>query len=637
MKVKVNFKISSKIGERAQTTFNVVAFAADTVSGLKNRITSVQDVPFPDQQLLLNGQVLEDERKLSECGVREGVSLDFVVHASETALLQQLSDLLPSRPVSAEELALLYTHRHGAPPTEALEMVGCRSSFLDFLGSHPKNFDVSGALVSPARAHATLLQISVQASTAVATSWCSLDDDLEQEDTQVQLAVQPGETVHALAGRAAAAAGLPSAFPELELFRDAASLPGDASAAAAAAGASSALRLRVGASEESLAKQLQAIVREQGELQLSELSLLYAARHGANPAAVLRTAAPTLRGGVPELLRRFPERFALRTGGVVCIPAGEVPAKVPPQMARTEHERLLALHDALCAAGDFRGEVARALGRAAAYLSQATFLNIRHVVAGGAAGKGTCIPGAASGEVTLFLEGLPANAQGLQLLGGLLDATAKGLRERIVDEPPPAELALRVLGVSGGAVQLEATGLTSLELRLSPAFRTHGEALQAVGALTEDAARASAGACLAEQEVRFVRKQPEAVKVTARLLKLWRARQQWSSAAARPGDRLLELLAIHAASQQRPNEAYDQAVVLGRVAALLRSFSSANVAWPAPLYGTLAVPDSLRTQRPLVMDPINPFVNLAADVAKHACELAERAAQGIDTVALGCP
>jgi hypothetical protein len=113
--------------------------ASDTVQNVKRRVSEMELLPFPDQELLLSGQALDDGELLVDCFKKEesGLrTLDLVVRPSEKSLARQLEDLLlarVSRASSKDELSLLYCYRHGATVTRALKLLGSKEKFGDFL------------------------------------------------------------------------------------------------------------------------------------------------------------------------------------------------------------------------------------------------------------------------------------------------------------------------------------------------------------------------------------------------------------------------------------------------------------------------------------------------------------------------
>lgn len=85
------------------------------------------------KDLKLDGEVLEDGKCLSDCGVKEGSSLNFEVKASESSLVRQLGDLLQARDLSTNELGMLYCYKHGVHINLAMKMIGHEGKLADFL------------------------------------------------------------------------------------------------------------------------------------------------------------------------------------------------------------------------------------------------------------------------------------------------------------------------------------------------------------------------------------------------------------------------------------------------------------------------------------------------------------------------
>lgn len=110
-----------------------------------------------------------------------------------------------------------------------------------------------------------------------------------------------------------------------------------------------------------------------------------------------------------------------------------------------------------------------------------------------------------------------------------------------------------------------------------------------------------------KERTHFIAKQPGQVKVTMRLLKWWRDQQQWSGANTRPSDDLIELLTVHSAQQSKPQ---DQQTAVANVLALMKRFDELNITW-TNFYKKSEIWEPLANQRPLVMDPVNPYLNLA--------------------------
>merc|ERR1719188_2905059 len=155
-----------------------------------------------------------------------------------------------------------------------------------------------------------------------------------------------------------------------------------------------------------------------------------------------------------------------------------------------------------------------------------------------------------------------------------------------------------------------------VDLRFSPVFQSYAKAVQALGEQGPDARRFYAPT-LVEERVQFISRQPGHVKVTIRLLKWWRDQQEWSSKLVRPSDELLELIAVYSAVQTKPS---DQRMAVANVMSLVSRFDELRIVW-SNYYSKGDVWAPLLRQRPLLMDPVNPFVNIADPQAFDAKEL----------------
>eukprot|EP00930_Biecheleria_cincta_P073219 TRINITY_DN60531_c0_g1_i1.p1 TRINITY_DN60531_c0_g1~~TRINITY_DN60531_c0_g1_i1.p1 ORF type:complete len:512 (-),score=114.39 TRINITY_DN60531_c0_g1_i1:188-1723(-) len=150
MKVKVTIDVPSNLlsyGSELELTVGSV----ETVAKLKERVSSAQLLPFPEQVLRLSGRVLEDEERLSACGVQDGSALVLQVSISEASLGQQLSELLRVRSLSCDELGLLYCYKHGVSVAQVMKALGQKGKLQDFLFGD-RRFSMEGSLVSLAQA-----------------------------------------------------------------------------------------------------------------------------------------------------------------------------------------------------------------------------------------------------------------------------------------------------------------------------------------------------------------------------------------------------------------------------------------------------------------------------------------------------
>merc|ERR1719388_52772 len=109
--------------------------------------------------------------------------------------------------------------------------------------------------------------------------------------------------------------------------------------------------------------------------------------------------------------------------------------------------------------------------------------------------------------------------------------------------------------------------------------------------------------------------------VTMRLLKWWRDQQQWSSEYTTPSDDVLELVAVYSALQTKPK---DQRTAIANVMSLMARFNEVRIVW-SNYYKKEDIWAPLLSHRPLLIDPVNPFVNAADPQSFDPKELMELA------------
>jgi len=284
----------------------------------------------------------------------------------------------------------------------------------------------------------------------------------------------------------------------------------------------------------------------------------------------------------------------------------EVPVEETKQ-DEVDCQQYLDLHDKICGRS-FNSKIAQALNNLVETVSEASFLNISHVVKGGSVGKGTAISGVTDAEVVFFLKGLPASGQD-KWLPPLLKAVSGVLTigsEHGVDEVCTTEDSLR----------MRVKGLITVDLRFSPVFDSYASIIQTLGEQGPEARKYYATS-LVKERTQFIAKQPGHVKVTIRLLKWWRDQQTWSGKVFRPTDEMLELVSVYSAVQTKPA---DQRVAIANVMALLGQANDLRIVW-SNYYGKDDVWAPLLRQRPLLMDPTNPFINIADPQSFDATEL----------------
>lgn len=229
-------------------------------------------------------------------------------------------------------------------------------------------------------------------------------------------------------------------------------------------------------------------------------------------------------------------------------------------------------------------------------------MDIDHVVTGGSIGKGTAISGDATAQVVLFLSGLPTGRQEawrpalLKAFAGVLAGDFQSTHN------------LQSVEVAEESIQICTKGAIPIlvDVYLSPAFGNYAQTLTMLCQQSPDLRKLHTHS-LSKERTQFVARQPSSVKVTMRLVKWWRDQQEWSSSLARPSDEVLELATVYSAIQSKPS---DQKDAIANIMSLFSRFDQIKVVW-SNYYKKDDVWKPLLQQRPLLMDPTNPFVNVA--------------------------
>lgn len=386
------------------------------------------------------------------------------------------------------------------------------------------------------------------------------------------------------------------------------------------------VELSVRTSEESLVESLQELLQAR-DLSLEELCLLYCYKHGVSINQVLQSI------GTQERFSNFVSRhsvFACKAGRISLSKDAktsvkdDTPPAVPRSMtapppwrnvskpAATEVSppvavdatagnscAYLELHTKISGRA-FSSKATQALNEITTTVSEKLFLNIDHVVGGGSVGRGTVIGGATDAELVFFLKDLPIAGQ-LRWLPALHKAVVGVLNEHL-----GASHGVEHVHATPDSVKLSVRGVVAVDLKFVPVFESYANTLKFL-AQEGPETRKKLGAALLKERTNFISKQPGQVKVTMRLLKWWRDQQQWSRAMSRPSDDLLELLTVYSATQSKPQ---DQQSAVGNVLALMARFDDMYITW-TNFYKKTDIWEPLVNQRPLVMDPVNPYLNLA--------------------------
>jgi hypothetical protein len=529
MKVQVNLKIASQAGATGKVELN--AEPTDTVHVIKERIATSQLIAFPDQHIEFNGMVLQEIKSLTDYGVKENSSLDFVINATEASLVSQLTELLQARELSCDELGLLYTYKHGVSVNQALKTIGYQEKLQDFIRKQ-KEFMLENGKVVLKRSDVGLKPFSVadeckkileeNHGSMEITNLCSKFTQKFNVSMQSIVNMRPAEFL----------------LQEKDVF-------------------------------------VMSGVPGRGQVSLKSVQQQKPKKETQPPKPVRE----------PEVVR---PKVTLKPPGI------ETPEET------SESEEYLELHNTI-SGRSFNSKVAQLLTEVVDIVSENAFFNISHVAKGGSVGKGTAINGCTDAEVVFFVKGLPYNKQN-KWLPSMLKAVAGVLNQHL-------ETALQIvdhLSVTEDSICMKVRGMVEVNLRFSSDFESYTQTLNELGALGPDGWK-HMNTALAKEKVLFVSKQPGQVKVTMRLLKWWRDQQQWTSEHTTPSDDVLELIAVYSALQTKPK---DQRTAIANAMSLMARFNELRVVW-SNYYDKEQIWAPLVQQRPLLMDPVNPYVNVA--------------------------
>lgn len=548
MKIRVALQI--KANSELNATIDLVVGPSETIASVKEKIATAQLIPFPDQEISIDGKVLEDGAKLAASGVREGSSLTFEFKASETTLVQQLTELLKARDLSTDELGLLYCYKHGVGINQALKLLGFDGKLQDFIGMQ-KGLSLQNGSVALVREEAALKPFSVVDETTKMLK-ASSTGSMDIKDLSSKFMQKFGVSLSSIVG----------------------SRPGDF-----------------------FAKEKAFVLHGKGLV-----SLAGAKRPAqASPALASHNSAP------PGLALAPPGLASSRVETSLEIEKGEA----------VDAQQYMELHTKICGR-PFNSKISQVLNDLTAALSEASFLDIDHVVSGGSIGKGTAISGAVvDADVVLFLRGLPPNKHE-SWLPPLLKAVAAVLTDGF-----QAAHALESIHAAEDRIHMSIRGLfpMKIDLYISPTFENYAKALGTLLGQGPDSRRFHHPS-FAKERTQFVARQPSSVKVTIRLVKWWRDQQEWYGPLARPSDELLELAAIYSAIQTKPA---DQKVAIANLMSLLSRFDQIRIVW-SNYYTKDDVWKPLLQQRPLLLDPVNPLINIADPQIFDASELIALAA-----------
>jgi len=555
MKVQVNLKVASQTGSTGKVELS--AQPTDTVRIIKERISASQLIAFPDQHIEFDGKVLEEVKSLADCGVKENSSLNFVINASESSLVNQLSELLQARELSCDELGLLYTYKHGVSVNQALKTIGYQEKFQDFIRQQKELMLENGKVVLK-RSDTGLKPFSV-------ADECKkiLEENGGNMDIQF----------------------LCSKFTQK--FN---------------VSIQSIVQMRPA---EFFSKEKDAfMVSGRGQVSLKSAQV----RQQAPPGYPVPQSTPVHQ---QKPKKETQPQVSVREPQVIVPPKVTQP---PPGMespeAPQESEEYLELHNTI-SGRSFNSKVAQMLTEVVDIVSENAFFQIENVVKSGSIGKGTAINGCTDAELVFFVKGVPYQKQN-KWLPPMLQAVAGVLNQHL-------ETSLQIvdrLSITEDSICMKVRGMMEVHLRFSSAFGDYKETVKEMGALGPDGWK-HLNTSLTKDKVAFVSKQPGQVKVTMRLLKWWRDQQQWTAEHTTPSDDVLELIAVYSALQTKPK---DQRTSIANAMSLMARFNELRIVW-SNYYNKEDIWAPLIQQRPLLMDPVNPYVNVADPQKFDASEL----------------
>lgn len=390
--------------------------------------------------------------------------------------------------------------------------------------------------------------------------------------------------------------------------------------------AETALGFCLEANEQSVVLQLETmLLARRGSLTCDELALLYCYKYGLSVNAALKTLG--LDTTLLDLLQAHPAVFAVDGKRVA---AAKQPAEPPPQAPAPmlfqkenrsnsqpvkaeraepkkkkpkaaepkpgsiaiDEQAFQALHTTI-SGRSFHSKAMQELRAVEHVLREQSFLDVQEVCRGGSVGRGTACLGCEDQEIVFCVKGLPAE-QHDRWLPVLYRAIAASLDSADGQYPRPVR-----------ASETKVTLGDNLTLRVAPFFESYAEAVQALGTEPPEG-RPYFDCTFTRERTQFISKQPGSVKAVMRLLKWWREQQAWSCQLTTPTDELLELVAVYV-SQQCGKVGLGQQV--SNCLGLLASLDKVRIVW-SQFYAPQDVWAPLLMQKPLLMDPVNPFRNV---------------------------
>mmetsp|Transcript_64777 Transcript_64777/g.189991 ORF Transcript_64777/g.189991 Transcript_64777/m.189991 type:complete len:766 (-) Transcript_64777:37-2334(-) len=351
-----------------------------------------------------------------------------------------------------------------------------------------------------------------------------------------------------------------------------------------------------------------------------------------------------------EFLRRYPDIFVMTGGGNVglrevlgpdAVSVPPPPPRVPKalreeQIMASEHIQAIVLsdkiftdiHSSLQEETTFPGVVQQLLN-VCRQMEQTSFLALEEVVLGGPSGKGLLSEGPVA-EIVLFVRQLPFR-NFAQWLPHILDTLSPVLEAQLAGEKAEKfkvekdHLHFHMKGTEAGK------DLTVC-VYLSPLFKSRDHLLECIKT-SPPAERFYFSPAMVKERSDTIGRQPPRVKVLIRLMTWWASKQHWSSALSAPGDWLMELITLHVCKQLEKAggdlDQFDLDEWASKVLEACAGFETLKVTWAETglaVYSQEDIWRPLLSHEPLLLDPLNPYCNLADANSFDARELAAAAA-----------
>eukprot|EP00930_Biecheleria_cincta_P003431 TRINITY_DN104364_c0_g1_i1.p1 TRINITY_DN104364_c0_g1~~TRINITY_DN104364_c0_g1_i1.p1 ORF type:complete len:725 (-),score=99.64 TRINITY_DN104364_c0_g1_i1:26-2200(-) len=329
-----------------------------------------------------------------------------------------------------------------------------------------------------------------------------------------------------------------------------------------------------------------------------------------------------------DFCRRYPDIFVMTGGGNVGLREvlGPDAVSVQPQPKKPPYVRIQEallgnklcdddyrkIHASLAERIDAQG-IKKRLEPVIRQIQQASFLALDEVVVGGAIGK-QIVPATREAELVLFLRQLPFKNFS-QWLPHILETLAPVMEYQLAAQRADSF----VVGEGHLSFMLRGGGDDVPDLRVSvwltPLYPSREHLVESIRD-TPPSERFYFYAAWVKERNEFVSSQPEETKVLIHLMAWWASKQKWASVTEKPSEWLMELIVVSVlhTQGQRCMERLDMAEAIRHVFEALITFKSLKFNWmdtDVAKYQFQDIWKPLLSHEPLLMDPLNPYCNLA--------------------------